>query len=73
MTVSVSRRRPQRVDTERGEAIRACARHVMDLMRFHGSPPPDVRVMMRRTPRFVAPFPESSYCTSPAVLCAEIA
>ena len=73
MTASVKRRRPPRNDTERGEAMLACARHLKDLKRFHGDPPPDVKVSMRRTPRFVAPEPTSSYCTSPAALCAELA
>ena len=73
MTASVPRRRrPPREDTERGEAILASARHLKDLKRFHGKPPKDVQVSMRRTPRFVAPEPQSSYCTSPAALCADL-
>ncbi len=72
MTKSASRRRPPREDTERGEAIRACARHLTDLKHFHEKPPQDVRVDMSRTPRFVTPEPDSSYCTSPAALCADL-
>ena len=72
MTASVPRRRPPREDTERGEAIRACARHLKDLKRFHPSPPKDVPVDMSRTPRFLSPDPQSSYCTSPAALCADL-
>ena len=72
MTASPPRRRPPREETERGEAIRACARHLKDLERFHAKPPQDVRVDMSRTPRFVTPEPTSSYCTSPAALCADL-
>jgi hypothetical protein len=67
------RRRPPKVDTERAEAIRSCARHLKDLQRFHKRPPPDVRVNTRGVPRLVAPILELSYCTSPAALCAELA
>ena len=72
MTASVPRRRAPREDTDRGEAIRACAGHLKDLNRFHEKPPQDVRVDMSRTPRFVTPEPDSSYITSPAALCAEL-
>jgi hypothetical protein len=67
------RRRPPKVDTERAEAIRSCARHLKDLQRFHKRPPPDVRVNTRGVPRLVSPILELSYCTSPAALCAELA
>ena len=73
MTASVPRRRrPNKIDTDRAQAMRDCASHLEDLKRAHGRPPADVRVCMTRTPRFIAPVPESSYCTSPALLCAEL-
>src|SRR5208283_5332205 len=73
MSAPVQRRRPPKIDTERKEAKRACARHLKDLRQAHGEPPADVKVPTRRTPRFVAPILEQSYCTSPAALCAELA
>ena len=66
------RRRPPKVDTERAEAIRSCARHLKDLQRAHKQPPTDVEVNLRGVPRFVPPVIEQSYCTSPAALCAEL-
>jgi len=73
MTESIPlRRKPPKIDSERAEAIRACDRHLKDLKRAHVLPPADVRVCMTRTPRFIAPVPTSSYCTSPALLCAEL-
>jgi hypothetical protein len=73
MTASVPRRRKPKVDTERALAKRASARHLKDLRREHGEPPPDVGVSTRGLPKFVAPILELSYCTSPAALCAELA
>jgi hypothetical protein len=70
---SPRRRRPPKVDSERAEAIRACARHLKDLQRLHKLPPADVRVNTRGIPKLVAPILELSYCTSPAALCAELA
>jgi hypothetical protein len=67
------RRRPPKVDTERAEGIRSCARHLKDLHRAHKHTPADVRVSARGLPKFVAPILEQSYCTSPAALCAELA
>jgi hypothetical protein len=67
------RRRPPKVDTERADAIRSCARHLKDLQRLHKLPPADVRVNTRGVPRLVSPILELSYCTSPAALCAELA
>ena len=67
------RRKAPKTDTARGQAIRACARHLKDLEQAHGRPPADVRVRKTSTPRFVAPVPEGSWCTSPAQLCAELA
>ncbi len=74
MTASVPpTRKPPKTDTARGQAIRACARHLEDIERAHGRPPADVKVRMTSTPRFIAPVPHGSYCTSPAQLCAELA
>ena len=73
MTASVPCRRPPKVDTERTEAKRACARHLKDLRRAHSEPPADAAVSTRGLPKFVAPILEQSYCTSPAALCAELA
>jgi len=67
------RRRPPKVDTERAEAVRACARHLKDLQRAHRLPPASVQVSARGLPKFVAPILEQSYCTSPAALCVELA
>jgi hypothetical protein len=67
------RRRPPKVDTERMEAIRFCARHLKDLQRVHKRTPANVVVNTRGVPKFVAPILELSYCTSPAALCAELA
>jgi hypothetical protein len=67
------RRRPPKVDTDRAEAIRSCARHLKDLQRLHKLPPVDVRVNTRGIPKLVPPILELSYCTSPAALCAELA
>ena len=72
-TLPPRRRRPPKVDTERGEAIRSSARHLQDLQRAHKGPPADVRVNSRGIPKFVPPILEQSYCTSPAALCAELA
>ena len=72
MTTSC-RRRPPKVDTERAEAVRSCARHLKDLQRAQRQFPASVRVSARGLPKFVAPILEQSYCTSPAALCAELA
>ena len=69
--VSLKRKRPK-IDSKRAAAIRACELHHKDLSRAHVRPPADVRVCMTRIPRFIAPVPESSWCTSPALLCAEL-
>jgi hypothetical protein len=71
MTKSAPRRRPPRVETEWAELKRACARHLNDLRRAHAEPPADVAVRSG-IPRFVTPIPDSSFCTSPALLCTEI-
>jgi hypothetical protein len=67
------RRRPPKVDTERAEAIRSCARHLKDLRRAHSGAPASVQVNERGLPKFVPPILEQSFCTSPAALCAELA
>jgi hypothetical protein len=72
MTTS-RRRRPPKVDTERAEAVRSCARHLKDLRRAQRQFPASVRVSVRGLPKFVSPILEQSYCTSPAALCAELA
>ena len=72
MTTS-RRRRPPKVDTERAEAVRSCARHLKDLQRAQRQFPASVRLSARGLPKFVAPILEQSYCTSPAALCAELA
>jgi hypothetical protein len=72
MTTS-RRRRPPKVDTERAEAVRSCARHLKDLGRAQRQFPASVRLSARGLPKFVAPILEQSYCTSPAALCAELA
>ena len=73
MPVKRPRRKPPRTETERGEAKRACAKHLKDLRRAHRTPPADVAVRSTATPRLVAPIPDASWCTSPAQLCAELA
>ncbi len=60
-------------ETARQKSARACARHLDDLKRAHGAPPPDVKVRMSSTVRLVVPPAQGSYCTSPAQLCAELA
>ena len=73
MTESVPPRRQPKTDTARVQATAACARHLKDLKRAHGGPPPDVQVRRTSTPRLISPVPDGSYCTSPAQLCAELA
>jgi hypothetical protein len=67
------RRRPPKVDTERAEAMRACAFHLKDLHRAQKHTPGNAQVSTRGLPKFVSPILELSYCTSPAALCAELA
>ena len=73
MSKPLPRRRPPKIDTERMALMRACARHLKDLHRWHAGPPADVKVNTRGIPRLVPPILEQSYCTSPAALCAELA
>ena len=62
----------RKTETGRERSRRACARHLQDLRRAYGSPPPDVAVKSTAIPLRLAPTPASSSCTSPASLCAEL-
>jgi hypothetical protein len=76
MPKSASRRRKKKKsckDTAREKSARACAKHLADLKRAHGDPPPDVLLPSRSVVRLVSPVPDASWCTSPAQLCAELA
>ncbi len=68
-----NRRRPPRTETERQEAVAACAAHLGDLKRAHARPPADVKLKSVAIPQRLAGEPVASYCTSPAQLCAELA
>jgi len=65
-------RRPPRTQTPRVEAITACAAHLSDLRRARKRPPPDVALSRQPLPKRIAAEPTSSYCVSPAALCAEL-
>ncbi|HXE26317.1 MAG TPA: hypothetical protein VN637_15655 [Roseiarcus sp.] len=67
------RRRRPKADTDRALAMRASARHLKDLRRFHRRAPADVPVNERGVPKFVPPIIEQSWCSSPAALCVELA
>ncbi|HXZ16042.1 MAG TPA: hypothetical protein VEH77_08760 [Roseiarcus sp.] len=67
------RRRPAKTETERMETVSACAAHLKDLKRAHGTPPPDVSLPSRAAVRLVCPIPDASWCSSPAQMCAELA
>jgi len=73
MGKSRARRRAPKTETQRMEAVAACAAHLKDLKRIHGRPPADAVPASEKTPRRLSPTEPSSYCTSPAELCAEIA
>jgi hypothetical protein len=62
----------RKTKTERERGRLACARHLKDLKRAHGAPPPDVRIKPSATPARLSATPASSNCTSPAALCAEL-
>ncbi len=66
------RRRASKTQTQRAESVSACAAHLRDLRRAHDVAPPDVAVPQCSVPARLAPAPTSSYCTSPAQLCAEL-
>ncbi len=68
-----TRRRPPKTETDRQEAVNACAAHLADLKRVHGRPPADVELASVEVPKRLAGEPVASYCTSPARLCAELA
>jgi hypothetical protein len=67
------RRRAPKTGTARMKAVAACAAHLRDLKRAHRRPPPDAEAAPEPTLRRLSPAPQSSYCTSPAELCAEFA
>jgi hypothetical protein len=67
------RRRPPKTETERQQAVNACAAHLRDLKRVHGCPPADVKLRSVVVPQRLTRPPVASYCTSPAQLCAELA
>ncbi len=64
--------RERKTETERERSRSACLRHLKDLKRAHGGPPPDVAVKPTATPLRLTPVPASSNCTSPSALCAEL-
>jgi hypothetical protein len=64
-----ARRRTPKSDTRRMKAAAACRRHLRDLKRAHGRPPPDIEIEPSFRPQFFSPAPLNSYCTSPASLC----
>jgi hypothetical protein len=64
---------PTTEKTRRTKAIAACAAHLSDLKRAHGRPPPDVEVASGIGHVVFSRATTSSYCTSPADLCADFA
>ena len=62
----------KKTQTEQERGRRACARHLKDLKRAHGRPPPDVAVKSSAIPARLSGEPASSSCTSPSALCAEL-
>ncbi len=69
---TAKRRRPPKAETERQEAVAACAAHLCDLKRAHERPPADVELVSVAIPRRLSGEPVASYCASPAQLCAEL-
>lgn len=67
-----ARRRAPKTETLRAESARACAAHLSDLERTHGSAPPDVVLPRRSVPARLSGEQTSSFCVSPAALCAEL-
>jgi hypothetical protein len=65
-------KRERKTETDRARYRLACARHLKDLRRAHGSPPADVRIRQSATPARISATAASSNCTSPAALCAEL-
>jgi hypothetical protein len=62
----------RKTHTELQRSRRACARHLKDLKRAHCKPPTDVAIKPTAQPKRLAAPPESSFCTSPSALCAEL-
>lgn len=62
----------RKTETERERTRRACQRHLRDLQRAYGKPPPDVRVKTSPVPERLSGPAASSNCTSPGALCAEL-
>ncbi len=62
----------RKTKTERERSRLACLRHLKDLKAAHGKPPPDVAVKPTKLPVRISAEPESSNCTSPSALCAEL-
>lgn len=62
----------RKTKTERERSKLACSRHLKDLRRAHGEPPPDVAIKPTKLPVRISAEPESSNCTSPSALCAEL-
>jgi hypothetical protein len=73
MRLSDERQRAPKSQTKRGEAASACAAHLRDLRKIHSHAPPDVILSQQSVPTRLWGEPTSSYCTSPAALCAELA
>ena len=69
----IRKRKRTNADTRRQQAKRASARHLRDLRRAHGGPPPDVKLSSVAIPKRIPGVPTGSYCSSPARLCAELA
>jgi hypothetical protein len=66
------RRRAPKTQTMRAENADACAAHLRDLRKAHGHPPPDVPLPQNSVPTRLTGEATSSFCTSPAALCAEL-
>ena len=67
-----SGQRERKTETDRERSRRASLRHLGDLKRAHGRPPPDVAVKATSVPARISPVEASSNCTSPGALCAEL-
>lgn len=65
-------RRPPKTETDREEAATTCRLHLRDLKRAHGRPPADVDLPRVAIPQRPTGEPVGSYCTSAAILCAEL-
>ncbi len=65
-------RRPPKTQTERQEAVAACAAHLRDLKRGHRRPPAEMNLPAVAIPLRPTADAVGSFCTSPATLCAEL-